>query len=466
MPYIRKRGSHLAIVHGIRHPTTKKVDQQVLFTIHSKAELQAAIGKSPSDLGGRTLRGLLEHRYPGIRLDWDEICRSLDEQQSCLPDAAPARESRIFREFRENLLGFAKQLAFADPQSLTSARDLLAAQRVELTWVAELLRWRLDMLDHAPDNEFTRDPFGWALALQRQDVPPEMEEMAADSWEKGDLERAEKVFGLLVDAFPSYAEGWNYLGLIALRRREHDLAIERFEQTIRIGRTLFPRRIPKQDYWRRHETRPYMRGLMNVATALIRAGRYDDSLAAAKRLEAECGDEDTARRHRLLVYLNQRDWHSALKEISAIHDYDTGDSLLAGLAALEVGDTTVARKELVRAILGAPRTVAIVLGFRTAEPSTIHEVEDHNQGVELSASLVNYLVTRSPRSKRYLKQLWQHPRMASLRQEVETLDRSRAATRDGERHSFERLNELRSRKFAETIAETLEREQEKIGTKP
>lgn len=174
----------------------------------------------------------------------------------------------------------------------------MAAQRVELTWVAELLRWRLDMLDHALDNEFTRDPFGWALALQRQDVPPEMEEMAADSWEKGDLERAEKVFGLLVDAFPSYAEGWNYLGLIALRRQEHDLAIERFEQTIRIGRTLFPRRIPKQDYWRRHETRPYMRGLMNVATALIRAGRYDDSLVAAQRVEAECGTrtrlEDTA----------------------------------------------------------------------------------------------------------------------------------------------------------------------------
>jgi hypothetical protein len=214
MPYVRQRGNHLAIVHGARHPTTKKVEQQVLFTIHSKAEALAAIGKSPNDQGSRGLFGLLRYRYPGIRFDWEEICRSLEEMKVCLPDNVPPRESHVFRDFRENLLSFARQLAFADPQSLTSARDMLVAQRVELNWVAELLRWRLDILDQCRDNEFTRDPFGWALALHRQDVPPEMEEMAAESWEKGDLERAEKIFELLVDAFPSYAEGWNYLGLI------------------------------------------------------------------------------------------------------------------------------------------------------------------------------------------------------------------------------------------------------------
>lgn len=465
MPYVRERGNHLAIVHGARHPTTKKVEQQVLFTIHSKEEARAAIDGSSQRLGGRSLRHLLEVRYPGIRFEWDELCRSLDEMKSCLPDTAPPRENHVFRDFRENLLGFARQLAFADPQSLTSARDLLAAQRVELTWVAELLRWRLDMLAHARDNEFTHDPFGWALALRRPEVPGELEEMAAESWEKGDLDTSEKIFGLLVEAFPSYAEGWNYLGLIALRRGEHDSAIEQFERTIRIGRTLFPKRIPKSDYWLNLATRPYMRGLTNIATAFTRAGRYDDALAAAQRIEAECGDQETARRHRLLVFLNRGDWDLVKEEGLPIPERDTNDSLLAGLAAVEREEIPLARTELVTAILGAPRTVAVVLDFRTTEPQTFPETEDHNQGVELCASLASYLTKRNAKSKRFTRQLWQHPLLDSLRHEIETLERKRMVVTNSDRRSFERLTEIRSRAFAERTAETIATERTTKGTR-
>jgi tetratricopeptide (TPR) repeat protein len=449
MPYVRERGNHLAIVHGARHPTTKKVEQQVLVTIHSKAEVLAAIGKTDLGRGGRQLRPLLEWRYPGVRFDWEVIERTLDEMKDRLPDTVPAREGRHFRDFRANLLGFSKQLALADPQSLTSARDLLAEQRTELEWVAELIRWRLDMLDHARDNEWTRDPFGWTLALSSHEVPPEMEEMAANYWEKGELERAEKVFGLLVDAFPGYAEGWNYLGLVALRRRDHAAAIDRFERTVRLGRALFPRRIPKKEYWRDHKTRPYMRGLMNLATALIRAGRYDEALAAAQRLEVECGDEDAARHRRVLVHLNRRDWHLALDATGPERHRGGSDSLLAALAAIELGDLALARAEFVRAVLGAPRAVAILLGFHsTSEPHSFREVQEHNEGVELHASLERYLEARSASSKRFTRQIWQHPVIESLRREIDTLEREWEAAQGGDRRPFDRLNEIRSRTFA------------------
>ncbi len=465
MPYVRERGNHLAIVHGARHPTTKKVEQQVLLTLHSKAEVLAALGKPDPGRGAPQLRPLLEWRYPGVRFDWEVIERTLDEMKGRLPDTVPAREGRLFRDFRANLLAFSKQLALADPQSLTSARDLLAEQRTELEWVAELIRWRLDMLDHARDNEWTQDPFGWRLALGSHDVPPEMEEMAADYWEKGNLERAEKVFGLLVDAFPGYAEGWNYLGLVSLRREDHASAIDRFERTIRLGRALFARRIAKKDYWRDHKTRPYMRGLMNLATALIRAGRYDEALAAAQRLEVECGDGGSARHTRVLVHLNRRDWHLALDATGPERYREGSGPLLAALAAIELGDTDLARTEFVRAALGAPRTVAVLLGFHSpSEPHGVREVKDHNEGVELHASLGQYLAARSASSKRFIRQIWQHPVIESLRREIDTLEREWAATRDGDRRAFDRLNEVRSRTFATTTAAKLAADGDKPRT--
>lgn len=69
---------------------------------------------------------------------------------------------------------------------------------------------------------------------------------------------AEAIFQLLVSAFDDYAEGYNYLGLIALEQRQYKKAVEHFEKTVTVGRNLFPRRLPKKDYWLDHSTRPFM----------------------------------------------------------------------------------------------------------------------------------------------------------------------------------------------------------------
>ena len=98
----------------------------------------------------------------------------------------------------------------------------------------------------------------------------------------------------VVDAYPSYAEGWNYLGLIALRRGELKEALAHFEMTDKVGRTLFPERIAKKDYWGRHGTRPYMRGVRNQWSALNRLGRDAKALKIAERLDRECGDDLSA----------------------------------------------------------------------------------------------------------------------------------------------------------------------------
>ncbi len=460
MPYIRERGNHLAIVHGARHPTTGKVEQRVLLTLHSKTEALAALGRTGKGEDGRRLRALLEHRYPTIRFDWNELERGLTDMMDRLPDLARSRDERAFGDFRENLLGFARQLALADPQDLESARALLVAHREELAWLADLIRWRLELLDRTKENEWTRDPFGWRLALQAQDVPHETEEMATNLYEKGEFDRAQKVFALLVDAFPTYADGWNYLGLIALRRGDLPVAVEHFEKTIRIGRTLFPKKIAKKSYWSLLETRPYMRGLRNLALALIREGRYDEAIASAKRLETECGDTPMASAVRNLVHMNRCEWGAVIETLSEA-PADAGDALMVALASFELGRLDVARTSFIRASLVGPRTVAIVLGYKSPAPKSFDEAEDHNAGVDLRASLDGFLRRQSAKSKRFARDVFDSPLLRASREEVATLERLQASA--PAREHLDRLRTIRSAEFANRLAAEIANESDRVG---
>ncbi len=75
-------------------------------------------------------------------------------------------------------------------------------------------------------------------------------EADAEEHAAGFYERGEAVFRLLADCFDGYAEGYNYLGLIALQRDKLEEAIGHFQKTIELGRKLFPKRIGKKRYAR------------------------------------------------------------------------------------------------------------------------------------------------------------------------------------------------------------------------
>lgn len=96
-----------------------------------------------------------------------------------------------------------------------------------------------------------------------------------------------------------------------------------------LGRRLFPKKIAKNRWWSDHATRPYMRGLRNLALTLNEAKRYDESLAACERLHHECQDDITAAAHRASVYLNTARWQQALDSARFIHQISPGESLVA-----------------------------------------------------------------------------------------------------------------------------------------
>jgi len=264
--YVRARGSQVLVVHGERDLATRNVEQRILFTIYSKAEAREAL--ADMGRGGGRFGSLLERAYPGLRFDWKRLARDLRAQLHVLPDDYDVREERVRSRFREALRAFARHLMQADPQELMPSAELIGEHRLELAFLVELIEWRVKLCEQK-ESQWNKDTrFCWRFEGASRDVPQDIEEWAADLWEKRELDRAEAAFRLMADCFDGYAEGHNYLGLIALERNRLDEAIASFRKTIELGRRLFPRRIARRNHWNDIETRPYMRGMRNLAIAL------------------------------------------------------------------------------------------------------------------------------------------------------------------------------------------------------
>ncbi len=457
MAYIRKRGRQLALVHGEREPQTGNVEQQILFTIYSKAEAFEVPGRAGGGKGARLLEELLRERYPDIRFDWRRIRADIERQLDVLPDLYDYREARLRAAFRPAIVDVAKALVLTDPQELLPSAKVVAQHRHELEFVRELIDWRLDRCDAQEPSEWNTDnPFYWRFTLRGREVPPEVEEIANAYWARRDLDRARAVFGLLCEAFHPYAEGHNYLGLIALERGELDDAEKEFSLTVELGRKLFPKRIAKKDYWRLHETRPYIRGLRNLALTYNRMGRFDSVLAICERLDLECGDTAEADAFRASAYMNTAQFERAAACAARLVGLWPSEGFVAGFALAELGRLPEAKEYFVHAILNHPRAARMLAGTRSkAAPASHVEVEDHNAGVTIDMNLHAYLAKQSRATARFFQRVVQSERMRSLASDVETAAQSWFGDRNAERSHFETFNRLRDRAFAQQVAQEL-----------
>jgi tetratricopeptide (TPR) repeat protein len=452
MAYVRARGSQVLIVHGERDPVTRKVGQRILFTIYSKDEAKQAL--ADLERGGGAFGSLLQDGHRGLRFDWRRLARDLRAHLHVLPDEYDAFEARVRSRFREALLVFARRLMQADPQELATSAALLRDERPALEFLKELIEWRVERCEQERDkwNEDTR--FYWRFERASRAVPMDVEELAAGLWEKRDLDRAEAAFRLMVDSFEGYAEGHNYLGLIALERDRLDEAIDRFRRTADLGRRLFPRRIARGDYWRDLETRPYMRGLRNLALALNRAGRWEEALAVCDRLEEECGDRVTAMAHRSSTYLNTGRFPEAVGAAEYLRGLDPATaSLVAALAHFETGRRRAALAAFLHGALNAPRAARLLLGRRLRAPRSADEARDHESGIDLGKDLAAYLRDRRRASLRFLTAVLARPEVVRLLDEIEAVVRRwDEQHRTGAREAFDRMRLMRDRAFAEQHA--------------
>ena len=448
----------MAIVHGERESNTGAVQQRILFTLYSKPEALEALGRGTKG-GGDRFRQLLEEQHPDLEFNWKKIRRTIQEHLGVLPDRYEYRSQRLRAHFRDDLCRFTRQLILADPQDLQSAADVIQEHHHELAYLAELIAWRLKLRDHAPSEWSVDNLFYWRFALQGRDVPPDTEEHAAGLYERGEYERATAVFRLLVDSFDGYAEGFNYLGLIALAQRKLDEAIEHFTKTIELGRKRFRPRIGKKRYWSDHATRPYMRGLQNLALTLNEAGRFPEALAICDRLADECSDEVAATWHRAAIYLNTRQWERAAAAARRTLGLDPAGGFVAAFAYVELGQREQALVAFLHGALNHPRAARMLASERTRGKHTVtspDEAEDHNTGVSLLRGLHAYVHGQSRISRRFFRDVIGDARVVRLLDEgVAVVRRWHEQHRTGEREAFDRMQRRRSLEFAKTEAAKL-----------
>lgn len=455
MAYVRRRGNQLAIVHGEREPDTGAVQQRILFTLYSRPEALEALGRG-TKAGGDRFRQLLEEQHPDLTFNWKKIRRTIQEHLDVLPERYEYCSQRLRARFRDDLCAFTRQLILADPQDLQSAAQVIQEHRHELEYLADLIAWRLKRRDHAPNEWNADNHFYWRFALRGCDVPPDTEEHAAGLYERGEYERAAAVFRLFVDCFDGYAEGYNYLGLIALAERRLDEAIEYFRKTIELGRKRFPPRMSKKRYWSDHATRPYMRGLRNLALTLNEAGRFPEALAVCDRLVDECGDELTAAWHRATVYLNTRRWEQAADAARRTVGLNPSGGFLTAFAYFELDQRDQALGAFLHAAVNHPRAARMLVGEKThGKPAVASrvEAEDHNLGVSLLRSLHAYLRGQSRGGRRFFRDVMRDARVVRLLDEsVAVVRKWHEQHRTGEREAFDRMRVMRSPEFAQAEA--------------
>lgn len=455
MPYLRKRGRQLVIVHGRRDPETKKVEQQILFTIYSKAEALQILGQSNANSASHFYH-LLENQYPDVCFNWRKINAAIQAKMHVLPDLYQYKETRLRSRFRGDLCAFARQLILTDPQDFMAASHLIEEHVLELEYLVQLIQWRLALRKQEP-NQWNKDnPFYWRFTLQCLMVPPDIEEEVAGFYKKGDYERAKVLFRLLIDCFDNYAEGYNYLGLIALEQEKLEEAICHFQKTIEIGRKYFPKKIARKRYWSDFATRPYMRGLRNLALALNRSGRYEDAFMLCDRLEKECGDDICAAAFRAQAHLNLGRYRQAADSALKIKDYDPSESLVAGFALYELGQTEDALAAFLHGAMHYPRAARMILGIKTDPPQTDHEAQDYNTGVDTCRDLNDYLQGQGRKTRAFFQNMVQNGKAGALFNEMDAVVRrwhAQHSTRD--REAYDRMMQMQRPEFARQEAHEL-----------
>ncbi len=401
MAYVRQHGNQLAIVSGERDKETGNVQQQILFTLYSREEALAAIGKDDGR-DHQLFQNLLQRTYPTIKFDWDKIEQTISEKLEILPDKCDQRKQDLSKEFEKALTNFARKLILADPYDVTSAKDVLVSQKENLIALREIIDERLEDadIDFSSNPPYREDTHNWRYLMRGSDVPNSIEEWAEGFYEDLQYDKAKGIFNLLVKSFDNYAEGHNYLGLIALAQKNSEEAIEHFEKTTTVGRNLFPKATPKTSYWMDLSTRPYMRGLSNLVLALTTAGQYEKAITICDRLEKECGDSTSANAYRASCYLNIGEWEKA-----AAFAAKAQDSFVGPFALFELGNQQKALSAFIHDAIESPHIARMLLQMPKPKPTNLIAVEDHNSGIYLKDQLAGYFKIQPLQTRKFFKDL-------------------------------------------------------------
>lgn len=454
MPYVRKHGNQLAIVHGERDAETRQVQQRVVFALYSRPEAEAALGRRATE-PPLSFQGIVESRNENLRFDWPKLTARIGELMEELPETYDYPISGVAPSLRHGIVEFARGLLGADPQHLLSAARAVQVQRHELLFLRDLIDWRLERCEDQEAHRFNHDnEFGWLGRASGGGVTAEAMELLEGLRSRGDDERAVAVAGLLLELWPDYADAHNLVGDVALEREDFDTAATSYDAALRVGRTLFPKRIAKSRWWTDHDTRPYIRAMRNRTLTLLRSGRSAEALLWCDRLEQEVFDEDAAALFRAEAYLNLGRWREARELASRRENVWPSVNFVAAFASFELGDREDALARWLHAAIQLPRAARMLVGIRrTSRPEGYEAISDHNFGVDMTRNLATHL-KRAP-AARFFKGLTTAAEVVALIEDHAAVAQAWREQRGGDRTAYRQMMEMQTPAFARARASGL-----------
>ncbi len=459
MAYIRKRGNQLALVHGRREGETGKVEQVNLFTLYSQEEAKAAFENPDAD-SAIQFRYLLEDSFPQIKFEWGKLREEALKNIPVLPEKYENREAALFDRLPADFAVFGRQLCLADPTDVPAAAEHLQKHQTALLGLCDLIRLQLSRLKAPPKQNFSDDRFRWAFRASAREVPIDIQNYAEEIYEEGQGDEAERIFSLLVECFPGHAEGYYYLGHIAMERGRYDEAVSFFQKTIETGRRLFPKRLPKGFSWKDLRSRPYVHGLHSLAFALNCVGKYSEALAICRRMEKECGSEFDAISQRARIFLNRRDWKLATEEALKVCHSDPELSFVAAFALFELKEKKESLACFLHAALNFPQSSRAFSGVSDPtpmEPGDSDGFRDREARFDLQHELRDYFTGRNRHARPFFRKILRHPKVEGLIGEVIRLRRPEAkgSHENNGASSRRQLIQMQSPEFARGKAEEL-----------
>lgn len=438
MAYARARGDQVLIVHGVRNPETRAVEQRILYTFYSRAEASEFVEGATERVERQ-----LEHEYPEIRFDWDGLRERLAELAPGLPEGDEAADV-VRAGLRDDLAGIARVLGTLDPSLYTGASELVAAHRGELRFVRDLV----DATLAAGAGKCAGvDGLG---RLGRSAEPSLLAQELAESYEdRGEPGMTRSAIAFLTAAYPGWIDGHIALGDRALDDGDGEAAAQHYQRAAELAAGS-ARRNGRRGATGIHR-KSLRRALGGLGVAQLQLGHCKKALDIAERLAVESKNTIDADLVRAPAWLGLGRWRLAFDAAKRLVEVYPEQSILVAIAAAHAGYDDEARVFGVRAALTAPLATRVLIGAKTGRVEAGEAARDVRLGLHMRAELKAYLAG-STTGLRRLRETASHPVIA--RHVAEVLDFRAKHTADPAEHSviFKRTQELRSAAFAESLA--------------
>ena len=179
----------------------------------------------------------------------------------------------------------------------------------------------------------------------------------------GDEEAAGRSFFKSIEIDPTYADGYNHLGNIALRRADWKQAESLYQKALRLAEPEV-KDIPKGGFWGILESRPYMRALHGLGLTAWKDGRINEAISIFEQMLKLNPNDNQGVRYLIGPLFHQKgETAEAFKWYRKNID-DPHNIYNYGLALFQQKKTEQAIEILILAISSNPYVAPLLLGRR------------------------------------------------------------------------------------------------------